>query len=83
MTIYKIYTAPVGHYKDRDSYKFVAAFADGVDGGCYCKDMRNKSIYRNRDIIMEEVRDFDLDTKQGEIVLAIAVTGEYLVFEEV
>lgn len=83
MTIYKIYTAPIGHYKDRDSYNFVAAFADGVTGGWYCRDMRDKSIYRDRDIIMEEVRDFDLDAKQGEIVRAIAVTGEYLVFEEV
>ena len=49
----------------------------------YCEEMRDKRMYRDRDIIMEEVRDFDLDTKQGEIVRAIAVTGEYLVFEEV
>ena len=83
MTIYKIFTAPAGHYKDRSSYKFVASFADGATGGLYCSDMRDKSVYRNCDIIMEEVHDVEIDDKPGEIVCAIAVTGEYLMLEEV
>ncbi len=83
MTIYKIYTAPAGHYKDRNSYRFVAAFVDGVTGGWYCRTMRDSNIYRRDDIIMEEVRDLTFDTKPGTIVRAISATGEYLEFEEV
>ena len=83
MTLYKIYTAPAGHYKERDKYRFIAAFADGVAGGFYCRTMRESNAYRREDIIMEEVKDVSIDTKPGTIVRAIAVTGEYLEFEEV
>ena len=83
MTLYKIYTAPAGHYKDRNKYRFIAAFADGVTGGFYCRTMRDSNAYRRCDIIMEEVNDVSIDTKPGTIVRAISVTGEYLVFEEV
>ena len=79
---YRVYVADMGKFREPEKYEFIAEFASEKFAGYYMKYLRGKERFREKDIIIREVRAPKPDTKGEKSVVACAVTGEYLLPEE-
>ena len=83
MTIYRIFVADMGGFRESKNYEFVAEFADQKIAVQYYTYMRGKKRYRNKDIIIKEVADsVAVNASDGVVRGVISVLGEYLPVDE-
>jgi hypothetical protein len=83
MTVYRIFVADIGEYKNSTKYRFIADFSDAKTASDYVGFMRGKKRYAKQDIIVKEVTVTEIDTAAGAVVGVISVLGESLPIEEI
>jgi hypothetical protein len=83
MTVYRIFVADIGEYKNSMKYRFIADFSDAKTASDYVGFMRGKKRYAKQDIIVKEVTVTEIDTAAGAVVGVISVLGETLPIEEI
>ena len=62
MTVYRIFVADIGEYKNSTKYRFIADFSDAKTASDYVGFMRGKKRYAKQDIIVKEVTVTEIDT---------------------
>ena len=75
-TVYRVFIADMGHYKEPDKYEFIADFATDKMANNYMKYMRGKQRYREKDIILKSVDMPVVNPKDGISEVAVSVLGE-------
>ena len=79
---YRLYASPMAHFLDKKTYKYLGGFTDDERAGRYAKDIRISGNFRKQDLVLLEFDSESEDPEDGEIVMILSVTGEYLRPEE-
>ena len=79
---YRVFTSPMGKFRDSGTYEFVAEFEDQKLAANYMKYMRDKKRYYERDIIIKELEGSrDMNRAEGKTACVCSAMGEYLVID--
>jgi O-acetyl-ADP-ribose deacetylase (regulator of RNase III) len=85
-THYRIFTAPMGGFRDSANYEFIAEFENQKLASNYVDFMRGKKRYGDKDIVVQKVfvkkMPFGEETSKGSVVGVVTVLGESLPVEE-
>ncbi|MBR1780114.1 MAG: hypothetical protein IJ751_01765 [Oscillospiraceae bacterium] len=82
MTLYRVFVAAAGDFRDSSKYRFIADFADQKTASDYVSFMRGKKRYQKQDIIVKAVPYDGIDSTSGIVEGVISVLGESLPVDE-
>lgn len=82
MTVYRIFVAEMGGFRDSANYEFVADFANQKAASNYVTYMYGKSRYARKDIIIKKVSVPEVSAADGIVDGVLSAVGESLPVDE-